>query len=110
VKEAARQLPADGGGLVYLDPGVDNFHEEERVFAAVVEGIGDALARHHHRVAAVVVTSIYPALSLDDVLGWRVRTACVPQPSPTRPLPAELRFPGDGGGSRWFPGDWSEGA
>lgn len=77
-------------------------------FQSFVERRKELGERHRH-VTAVILTNIYPALSLDEQVGFRVRTELVMQPKPIVCLPRELRFPGDEVGTRWLPGVWAQG-
>lgn len=104
LKNAAKQMIHGLPYLVYLDVNIPNFEQERAEFDGLAEAISHELHMRYRHVSAVILTNIYPALSLNGYLGWRVRTECVLQPKPTAPILRELVFPGDMPGTAWLPG------
>lgn len=61
-------------------------------FQNFVEAVRSELAQRHKQISAVVITNIYPSLSLDEYLGWRIRTELIEQPKPLMRLPKGASF------------------
>lgn len=108
LKSAARQIPSGLQNLVYIDINIDDYEQEQVEFDEMAEAIQKQLYEAHKKVSAVVLTNIYPALSLDEKLGWRVRTMLIRHSKPSVKLSNSLSFPGDEVGSHWLRGTWDE--
>ncbi|HEX76073.1 MAG TPA: hypothetical protein G4O12_05765 [Dehalococcoidia bacterium] len=92
---AAKQVIKGLPNLVYIDVNLPEYEQEQSEFNDIVDAVRTELERRHRCISGVVLTNIYPALSLDEYLGWRVRTEYIAQPKPTCVLPQDFRFPGD---------------
>ena len=110
LKVAANQVVKGIPNLVFLDVNLPKHEDEVSEFDAMVDSVTEELKAHHNEVSAVILTNMYPALSLDRHLGFRIRTELVVHPKPAVCLPRELRFPGDVAGTRWLPGVWGVGS
>jgi len=108
LKTAAKQVVEGLPNLVYLDVNIPSYEQEQAEFSDMVEAIKTELAVRHRHVSAVVLTNICPALSLDEYLGWRVRTECVMQSNPMSCLPKGIDFPGNVTSTRWMRGSLSK--
>lgn len=109
LRNSSKQVRLGLPSLVYVETSLDNYEKECAEFEGMVSAVKSELDKAHTRVSAVVLTSIYPSFSMDGYLAWRVRAEFISQPRPKHPLPPDLQFPGDPRGSRWIPGNWSEG-
>lgn len=92
---AAKQVIKGLPNLIYIDVNLPEYEQEQSEFNDIVDAVKTELERRHRYISGVVLTNIYPALSLDEYLGWRVRTEYIAQPKPICVLPQDLRFPGD---------------
>lgn len=108
LKTAAKQVIRGLPNLIYLDVNIPEYAREELEFGGIAEVVRKELATRHRQVSAVVLTNIYPALSLEEYLGWRVRIELLTQPRPAVRLPKGLSFPGDAAGTHWLPGNWAQ--
>jgi hypothetical protein len=104
LKTAAKQVLEGLPNLVYIDVNIPRYEQEQAEFGSMVNAVERALTAGHRRVSAVVVTNIFLALSLDEYLGWRVRTELVMQPKPTATLHKGAKFPGNVSSARWLRG------
>jgi hypothetical protein len=102
LKNAAKQVIRELPNLIYVDVNIQEYAREQVEFINMVDAIREELDTRHRHVSAVVLTNVYPALSLDEYLGWRVRTEFLSQPKPTVCLPEDFIFPGDTVGTRWL--------
>lgn len=109
LKVAARQVVMGLPNLVYLDTNITNYESEEVEFDGILDAVKKELDKRYRHVTAVILTNIYPALSLDEQVGFRLRTELVMQPEPIVCLPRGFCFPGDEVGTRWLPGVWAQG-
>lgn len=105
LKLAAKQVIKGLPNLVYIDVNIGNYEQEQIEFDNMAAAVATELKDRHRQICAVVLTSIFPSLSLDNYLGWRIRTKLIPQPSPIISLPNNILFPGDEIGTRWLPGE-----
>lgn len=104
LKTAARQVIKGIPNLVYLDVNIPEYEKEQKEFGNFLEAVKQELTKRHRQISAVVVTNIYPALTLNEYLGWRVRTKLIRHPNPLEGFPDGLVFPGDDLGTQWLPG------
>lgn len=104
LKTAAKQVLEGLPNLVYIDVNIPSYEQEQAEFGSMVDAVENTLTAGHRRVSAVVLTNIFPALSLDEYLGWRVRTELVTQPKPTAILPKGAWFPGNVSSTGWLRG------
>lgn len=104
LKNAAKQVLEGLPNLVYIDVNIPNYEQEHAEFGYMVDAVENTLTGGHRRVSAAVLTNIFPALSLDEYLGWRVKTELVMQPKPTAALPKGAGFPGNVSSTRWLRG------
>lgn len=104
IKIAAKQVIRGLPNLVYIDVNIGDYNQEQREFDNMVAAVAGELRSRHRQISAVVLTNIFPSLSLDNYLGWYVRTRLIPQPLPIVNLPDNLLFPGNAADTRWFPG------
>lgn len=104
LKIAARQVIKGIPNLVYLDINIPDYNKEQEEFGNFVEAVKLELAQKHRQISAVVLTNIYPSLSLNEYLGWRIRTVLIEHLNPLAKLPRGLKFPGDDIGTQWLPG------
>jgi len=102
LKTAAKQVIKGLPNLVYLDVNIPDYEREQAEFRNMAEAIREQLDLRHKHVSAVILTNIYPALSLDEYLGWRVRTECIVQTEPIICIPEGLVFPGDMFDTNWL--------
>lgn len=102
---AAHQVIEGIPNLVYIDTNIPYYEKEQQEFGNFIDAIKSELAHRHRQISAVIVTNIYPALTLDEYLGWRVRTELIEHPDPLVKLPQGLLFPGDAIGTQWLPGE-----
>lgn len=105
LKNAATQVIRGLSNLVYLDVNIQDYTREQAEFSNMVDAIRKELNTRHRHVSAVILTNIYPAFSLDEYLGWRIKTEFLAQPKPEVCLPEGFIFPGDIGSTRWLPED-----
>lgn len=104
---AAHQVIRGIPNLVYIDTNIPEYEKEQQEFGNFVEAIKSEVVHRHRQISAVIVTNIYPALTLDEYLGWRVRTELIEHPDPLVKLPQDILFPGDALGTQWLPGESS---
>lgn len=104
LKTAAKQVLEGLPNLIYIDVNIPSYEQEQAEFGSMVDAVENTLTAGHRRVSAVVVTNIFPALSLDEYLGWRVITELVMQPKPTAALTKGAEFPGNVSSQRWLRG------
>lgn len=104
LRTAARQVIEGITNLVYIDINIPEYEREQEEFSNFVEAVKQVLAVRHRQISAVVLTNIYPALTLDEYLGWRIRTELIEHPNPLVRLPSKMAFPGDNLGTQWLPG------
>jgi len=107
LKNAAKQVLEGLPNLVYIDVNIPSYEQEQAEFDSMVDAVENILAAGHRRVSAVVLTNIFPSLSLDEYLGWRVRTELVMQPKPTATFPKGAVFPGNVSSTKWLRGHLS---
>lgn len=105
LKTASKQVIKGALNLIYIDINMHDYKQEQAEFENMKKAIIEELNARHRHVSAVVLTDIYPSMSLDEHLGWRVRTELIIQAKPTVSLPNNLRFPGDMADTQWLPGD-----
>lgn len=105
LKIAAHQVIKGFPNLVYLDVNIPDYQTEQSEFGVFVAAVKSELSQRHRQISAVVVTNIYPSLSLDECLGWRVRTELIEHPNPIVKLPRGFKFPGDNYDTQWLPGN-----
>ncbi len=104
LKTAARQVIEGLPNLVYLDVNIPEYEKEKEEFINYVEAVRLELTQRHRKISAVVITNIYPALTVNDYLGWRIRTELIEHPNPLVKFPKGSVFPGDDFGTQWLPG------
>lgn len=105
LKNAAHQVIQGIPNLVYLDINIPNYEEEQKEFGDFIQVVESELAIRHRQISAVIITNIYPALSLNKYLGWRIRTELIEHPKPLVKLPEGMNFPGDNLGTQWMLGE-----
>lgn len=108
LKTAAKQVIEGLLNLVYIDVNIPDYEREQTEFRYMAEAIRKQLGLRHKHVSAVILTNIYPALSLDDYLGWRVRTEFIVQTKSIIRIPEGLIFPGDMFDTNWLRGSLSK--
>lgn len=105
LNDASKQVIKGILNLIYIDVNIRDYDKEQVEFENMkLATLGELEIRHRH-VSAVVLTNVYPAISVDGSYGWRVRTELIAQPKPEIALPDTLRFPGDLVDSHWLSGD-----
>lgn len=102
---AAKQVIKGILNFVYIDVSISDYEKEQAEFDNMKDAIIAELNIRHRQVSAVVLTDIYPSISLDENYGWRVRTELIAQPKPVIGIPNTLRFPGDLGDTHWLSED-----
>jgi hypothetical protein len=104
VKQAAKQLEDGYINLVYIDVNLPDYNQEQKEMPHMVEAVSSELHDRHKNITAAVISNIYPVLSLDYYIGYRVCTNSVSHPSPTMKIPESCIFPGDVKNTFWIPG------
>lgn len=102
---ASKQVKKGILNLIYIDVNISDYEKEQAEFENMKKAIMAELNIRHRHVSAVILTDIYPSISLDENYGWRVRTEFLIQTKPTVGLPDNLRFPGDLADTHWLSGD-----
>jgi len=102
---ASKQVIKGIVNLIYIDVNISKWEQEQSEFEDMKRAILAELNIRHRQVSAVVLTDVYPSISVDESYGWRVRTELIAQPKPIVRLPESLRFPGDLVNSHWLSGD-----
>lgn len=105
LKMASKQIIQGLANIVYIDISIPEYEREQAEFSNIANAIRGELATKHRHISAVILTNIYPALTRDEYLGWRIRTELIVQSKPNVCLPKGFRFPGDVAGTHWMPGD-----
>jgi hypothetical protein len=102
LKDASKQLIEGQPNLVYLDVSFDSYEAELDEFDSILSAVSDTLARRHKQISVVVLTAIYPSLSLDGVVVWRIRMDNILNTKASNPVPKEFKFLG-GDEVDWLP-------
>ncbi len=102
---ASKQVIRGNLNLIFIDVNISDYEKEQAEFDNMKKAIMAELDIRHRHVSAVVLTDIYPSISLNESYGWRVRTELLIQPKPIVSLPDNLRFPGDLADTHWLFGD-----
>ena len=107
-KDAARQIPQSGPGAVYIDVNCEDYEEERELMVAARSEIKDQLAESFSRVNIVVITSMWPSQTLDDLVGWRIAAEPIQNPHARAQLPKGTLILGEDPPSKrsWLPGKW----
>ncbi|MCJ7515378.1 MAG: hypothetical protein MUO89_05365 [Dehalococcoidia bacterium] len=106
LKVAAKQVVKGLPSLVYLDINIDNYEQEKTEFDHIADVIRKELNVRYRNVSVVVLTNIYPCLSMNEHLLWRVSSELIVNPKQNLHLPKGLCFPGDEAGTHWLAGTW----
>ena len=105
LKTASKQFLPGLPNIVFIDINLPDYNQEQEELPGMVEAITAELRNEHKKVSAVVITNIYPTLSLDNFVGWRVLTETILHPAPIHAVPDFLPFPGDVNDTIWIPGN-----
>ena len=105
LNNASKQVIKGILNLIYIDVNISDWEKEQAEFENMKQAVLAELGIRHRHVSAVVLTDVYPSISVDGSYGWRVRTELIAQPKPIVGLPDSLRFPGDLADSHWLSGD-----
>ena len=107
IKTASSQLSSELPNILYIDINIQDYTQEQEEIQDIIKTITSELANGYHNISVVVVTNVYPVLSLDNYIGIRFRTETVFHHNPINVLPDFLRFPGDTSNTMWIPGKFT---
>lgn len=90
LREAASQIPQEGPSIVYIDINSHDYFEIHGLLPILSEHVESLLRRTFRRVNYVVLTAVWPALTLNGIEGWGLDLHVVEQPKPRSALPTGI--------------------